>query len=544
MTSVLRAQFIMTFERKPHSPLCAVDTLPDPETVSDSTRYSISEDRKRMKILLVSPEAPITYWSHDHTMDIIGKKTAIAPLGLMTLSGMLPKEWDLDLADLNTGKLDQDRIERADAVFLGGMHIQAKSFHEQAERAKQAGKLVVGGGPYVTTSPNECSDLDHLVIGEVEGGIDEWGKRFEQGTAPEVATMPPFPKLDKLPKPRYELIKPEDYFSMSLQLSRGCPHDCDFCSVTKLNGRMPRLKSADQFLNEAEAIRQSGFRGSTFVVDDNFIGNRKAVEEMLPKIASWQRANGHPLDFYTQADIRIAKYDDLMKKMVEAGFSGVFLGIETPSKEALEASGKHQNARIDLDEAVKKIAEAGLEPMAGFIMGFDSDTEEGFAELKSFIKRNPMPQAMIGLLQAVPNTELRKKMEEQGRMRSEFDGDQFGNTNFETVMDAKTLRSKYGEILKDIYEPKAYFKRCLQLMGMNDVSRHSMLKYRPGLALKALKNSLLKQGICSEYRGEYWKFLVKVATTMPGKMSAAITHAIKLDHLYRYTHEHVLPGLA
>jgi len=505
-----------------------------------------SEVRKKMRVLLVEPKSPRTYWSYDYTIKHIGKKASVVPLGLITLGGMLPKEWELELADLNTNPLKQERIERADAIFIGGMNVQSESFHEQAKRAKQAGKTVVGGGAYVTTSPEECQNLDHLVLGEVEGGIHDWTRVFERGDAPKMVEMPRFPELENSAMPRYDLLKPNDYYSMGIQLSRGCPHDCEFCSVTALNGRNPRLKSTAQFLSEVELIRQSGFRGSTFVVDDNFIGNKKAVGKMLPELAAWQKEHGYPLEFGTQADLRLAKEHELMRQMVDAGFTDVFLGIETPSKKALQETGKHQNASIDLDEAVKTIAKAGLEPMAGFIMGFDSDTPKDLDELADFINRNPIPTAMVGVLQAAPKTKLHQRMATEGRLLTAFNGDQFGRANFETIMESTVLRAKYRQILSNIYSPENYFDRCLKLMGTQGTQpngQHSILWQRPLLALTALKNSLLRQGLLSEYRAQYWKFLARVATTMPGKLASGIIYALKFDHLYQYTKHDVLPNL-
>ena len=526
-----------------------IDNSPEDERRCSNSGIVISEKRRKMKILMVEPKTPSTYWSHSYTLPLIGKKAAFAPLGLMTLGGMLPKEWDLKLTDLNTSELTLEDIQEADAVFVGGMHIQADSFHEQVARAQAAGKKVVGGGPYVTSSPEECQDLDHLVIGEVEGGIDEWTKQFEQGRAPKVTEMPAFPYLNRSELPRYDLIDSQDYFSMSVQLSRGCPHDCEFYSVIELNGRRPRLKGMDHLLNEAEMIRKSGFRGSTFVVDDNFIGNYKQVEKMLPELAAWQQEHDYPLDFFTQADLRLAEYDSLMEKMVDAGFSGVFLGIETPSKRALQEAGKHQNASIDLDAAVRKIARTGLEPMAGFIMGFDSDREEDLDELEAFINRNPIPSAMVGILQAIPQTKLHARMQQEGRLLQayngdlqRYNGDQFGSANFETVIDSEILRERYTKVLSSIYDPKNYFQRCLHLMRLRKNPKHSLYRHRLKFGLNAFKNSVIQQGIIAEYRTEYWKFLSRVATGMTDKIHSAVTYAAKLHHYYRYTHENVLPG--
>ena len=525
------------------------DNYPDTQIeTGDRNVAAVSEQRKKMRILLVEPESPTSYWSHSHALPLIGKKASHCPLGLITVGSMLPPEWELRLADLNTGPLSTDTIAQSDAVFLGGMHIQANSFHEQIARAKAAGKIVVGGGPYVTSSPEECQDLDHLVLGEVEAGIDEWCQKFEQGKAPKIAMMPRPDILNRTEVPRYDLIDPRHYFEVNVQLSRGCPHNCEFCSVTKLNGHKPRLKSAEQVVAELEAIRKTGFRGSGFLVDDNFIGNRRGIKERLRAIIAWQKQYGYPLDFCTQTSVLLAEDEELMELMVEAGISGVFLGIETPSKRALQEANKKHNTRMDLQEAVKRIAQKGLEPMGGFIIGFDSDTEEDLDELKRFIKEGIIPSAMVGPLQAAPLTDLRKRMEREGRLLPvngrEFSGDQFSTTNFKTVMDPETLRAKYAEILTSIYEPKNYFDRCLRLMrASGPAKKHSIYRHRLGFALNALKNSVLEQGIRSEYRAEYWRFLVRAAMETPSKLHTAITHAVKLHHYYTYTHQNVLPRM-
>lgn len=520
-------------------------------TEIDECRIKVEESRKRMKILMVEPTQEPTYWSYHYALPYLNRQAAYSPHGLITLGGMLPKEWDLKLVDLKIRPIEQAELENSDAVFFTGMHVQAESFHKEVKRAKEAGKITVGGGPYVTSSPEECQDLDHLVIGEVEDGIHEWARLFEQGRAPHVATMHEmkrgkYPNIENVPLPRYDLLDMDKYLAMSLQFSRGCPQNCEFCSVTKLNGRVPRIKTTEQFLNEAEALYQTGFAGHVFVMDDNFIGNHERVMEMLPKLAEWQKERGYPFDLFTQADLRLAKMDDLMAHMVDAGFGGVFLGIETPSAEALKEANKTPNIKAgDLDIAVRNIAKARLDPMSGFIIGFDSDKDEkALDELSNFINRNPIPQAMLGVLQAVPQTDLYDRIKKEGRLRTDFQGDHFGTPNFKTVMDIRLLRSKYGEILKDIYNPKNYFQRCLQLLQMRNNPRHSIVKKRLRFGLMAFKNSLLRQGLTSDYRGEYWRFLAKVIMTMPKKLPTAVTQVIKFDHYYRFTHENVMPRLS
>ena len=528
----------------------------DPPDKEKNERFTsgitITESRKKMRILMVEPKTPATYWSYGHALPLIGKKAAFAPLGQMTLAGLLPKEWDISLIDLNTSELKPDDIQRADAVFVGGMHIQRESFHEIVKQAQDAGKPVVGGGPYVTSSPEECQHLDHLVIGEAEGGIRDWTKGFERNQAPKTTTMPPTPRLDMIQEslPRYDLINPADYFAMSVQLSRGCPHNCEFCSVTELNGKNPRLKPIERLIAELEAIRQSGFRGSTMIVDDNFIGRWKEVEEMLPRLAEWQKRHGYPLDLFTQTSMKLAEHDELMAGMREAGFSGVFLGIETPSKKTLQTAGKYHNASIDLDEGVNTIAKAGLEPMAGFIYGLDGDSEGDLDEIERFIQRNPIPSAMVGLPQAIPGTKLHARMEREGRLLSEYNGDlqgysgdQFGTANYRTEIEPEVLRQKYGQILTNIYEPDNYFKRCLRLMRMKKPSKHSLYRHRLGFGLNAFKNSVIRQGLCADYREKYWNFFARVVGEMPKRIGEAVTYAVKLHHYRTYTLQDVLPKL-
>ncbi|MBN2306946.1 B12-binding domain-containing radical SAM protein [Candidatus Peregrinibacteria bacterium] len=532
------------FQRAPDTSECREECA--------NSRIVVNENRKRMRILMVEPKTPSTYWSYDYTMPLIGKKSAHTPLGILTVAGMLPKEWEVDMADLNTGKLSEAQLQKADAVFIGGMHIQAQSFHELVERAKKAKKEVVGGGPYVTSSPEECQDLDHLVIGEVEEGIDVWCQEFEQGKADHITEMPRPKNLNRTNIARYDLINPRDYFSMNVQMSRGCPHNCEFCSVTKLNGRNPRLKSPEQLVAELETIRSTGFRGSTFIVDDNFIGNYREVQAALPAIIDWQRQHGYPLDLFTQTSMKLAEHEDLMAQMVEAGVSGVFLGIETPSKKALEKARKHHNARMDLDEGVRKIARAGLEPMAGFIMGLDGDDAEDLDEIGRFINRNPIPSAMVGLPQAIPQTDMYARMKREGRLLSAYNGDlqgysgdQFEGANFQTEIDPTILREKYAQVLTDIYDPGNYFRRCLHFMRIRGQSpKYSLLRHRLTFGLNALKNSIYQQGIIAEYRAEYWKFLSRVATEMTSKLQSAVTHAAKLHHYYTYTYQNVLPRFA
>src|SRR5215831_1497846 len=382
-------------------------------------------------VLCVYPKFPKTYWGSEYSMPLTGKRALLPPLGLLTVAALLPREWPVRLCDLNLGPLEDELLDWADVVFLSGMLIQRESLLEVARRARARGKTTVAGGPYANTSADALAhEVDCVVIGEAEDLMPALCERIARGDLPPRMESQGKPDVTRLPPPRYELLEVSAYHSMGLQWSRGCPFNCEFCDIIEIFGRKPRVKTAEQLGRELDAIYATGFRGSVFIVDDNFIGNKVEARRMLPAIGAWMRQHDDPFDLFTEASVNLASDDALIDAMVDAGFTAVFLGIETPSEEALRETQKLQNTVIDLDAGVRKLVSRGLEVMAGFIVGFDSDDAGAVARQREWIARSPIPLAMVGLLTALPGTQLERRLAAEGRLLHESGGDNFGRTNF------------------------------------------------------------------------------------------------------------------
>ena len=459
------------------------------------------------------------------------------PLGLITLAASLPKNWDLRLVDLNVRELLEADIAWADAVFTGGMLIQADTTNEVVRRARRAGRYVAVGGPAASTSPELFEEADLIFQGEVEERVDELVEAVERRTRTTIAAASDFPAVTRSPVPRFDLLDLSAYASMAIQYSRGCPYRCEFCDIIEIYGRKPRVKTPEQLVAELEALHRLGYTGSLFMVDDNFIGNRPAVKKMLPVIRDWQQAHGRPFDLYTEASVNLAADRDLTRAMVDAGFGAVFLGIETPSAEALREVKKHQNVKLDLTAAVETLTRAGLEVMGGFIVGFDSDGPEAFDAQRRFILPSPIPFAMVGILIALPGTALWRRLEGEGRLREASDGDAFGRPNFVPRMDERELLHGYLELMRDVYSPERYYARCmrhLELVG--DRPRRRQEPRELGAGLRALAHVS-----ASPRRKHFWRLVARAAPAGNAAIRFAIAHAVQGEHLIRYTEEHVLP---
>ncbi|MGA2404645.1 MAG: radical SAM protein, partial [Syntrophobacteraceae bacterium] len=391
-----------------------------------------------MKILLVYPRVSETFWSFKHALRIARRKAAFPPLGALTVAAMLPGPWEKKLVDINVRPLEDSDILWADYVFISAMIAQRDSARRVADRCRALGAKVVGGGPLFRAYPDDFADLDHLVFGEAESIISEVVKGLETGRPEKFYTASEFPRLDGVPVPLWDLINLNDYASMSIQYSRGCPFNCEFCDVIVMNGRVPRVKPDEQVLAELEALYARGWRGPVFIVDDNFIGNKEKVKNLLRSIISWQNGRLRRLNFFTEASVNLAEDPELMGLMTQAGFTKVFIGLETPVEEGLKECGKAQNLRRNLSESVATIQRHGLAVMGGFIIGFDSDPPDVFQRQVDFIQKNGIVTAMIGLLTAIPGTRLHARLESEGRMLFKSSGDNTdlsGSLNFVTRMD-------------------------------------------------------------------------------------------------------------
>ena len=479
-----------------------------------------------MKALLVSPFIPDTFWSFKHILKFIRKKAAHIPLGLTTVGAMLPREWDIRLVDMNVETLTDDMIAWSDMVFMSAMVVQKQSVMEIVNRSRNLGKKIVAGGPLFTSAAEDYSDIDHLVLNEAEITFPLFLSDLATGNLKHIYSSGVKPDITRTPLPRWDLINMNYYASMSIQYSRGCPFDCEFCDIVNLNGRRPRVKSNEQMIAELEILYKFGWRGRLFIVDDNFIGNRVKVKSFLRVLTPWQQARDYPFSLYTEASVNLAQDEELMQLMTSGGFDSVFLGLETPEEECLAECGKHQNLSINLLEAVKTIQRNGMEVMGGFIIGFDNDPPNIFERQIKFIQNSGVVKAMIGLLNAIPGTRLYQRLQEEGRLLQDCTGDNCdGSLNFVPRMDAQTLRDGYQAVLNNLYSPKQYYDRVLEfLKDYKPVRRRRVDR----LEITAFFRSILYLGILDKGKSKiyYWKLLVTAFLFHRESFGEAVSSAI------------------
>jgi radical SAM superfamily enzyme YgiQ (UPF0313 family) len=497
-----------------------------------------------MRALLVQAATPPTYWGYQHSLPFIGKKATLPPLGIATLAAHLPGSWELRLRDLHVAPLAEEDLRWADAVLVSGMLVQAGSIREVLARARALGKPTVVGGPAPTTSPHAFPEATHVFLGEAEGRLDRLVAALERpGSVAERVLSPAEgtrPDLAQARVPRYDLLDLDAYATFAIQVSRGCPFSCEFCDIIEVFGRVPRVKSPEQVTAELDALLALGARGPLFLVDDNFIGNRRAAARVLEGIAAWQRERGHPFDLYTEASLDLAGEPALLAAMVDAGFTAVFVGIESPSAASLREAGKKQNLRMDQGEAVHVLTRAGLEVFAGFIVGFDGDDAAIFAQQAEFIGALPIPRAMVGMLTALPGTALWRRLEKEGRLRSEASGDQFDRPNFAPAMGETALLQGYRRLLAELYSEERYFRRCALHLEEAPIGPAVL---RAG-SLSTLLRAVWRLGVLGERRRWFWR-LARLGLRRGGvpALARAVTFAILGEHLIRYTREEVLPRL-
>src|SRR5947207_2311019 len=455
-----------------------------------------------MKVLLVNPEFPDTYWSFRHALPFEGKRCAFPPLGLLTVSALLPPSWERRLVDLNVRRLQTSDIEWADIVMATAMLVQKDSLKQVVRRWKALGKRVVIGGPYVTTTIEGLPEADHIFMGEAETTLPQFVEDLARGEAKRLYQAAERPPLSATPLAHFHLADLKRYSAMSVQYSRGCPFSCEFCDIIEIYGRVPRTKSTQQTLSEFDALRDLGWRGTVFIVDDNFIGNKKNVRQLLPELAKWQQKNGYPFSLLTESSVNLADDEPLLKNMQDAGFRRVFLGIETPVEESLKEAQKSQN-RGNLLESVKKIQSYGMEVMAGFIVGFDNDPDDIFERQIRFIRESAIPLAMVGLLNALPDTQLWRRLEKEGRLLGESSGNNTNcSLNFVTKMDPARLVAGYQSIMRTIYKPSEYYQRALESLKRTTQKDSEPTRLDIIGALAAFSRLVIKLGVVDRERQE------------------------------------------
>jgi len=485
-----------------------------------------------LNVLLVYPPSPDTFWSFRHVLKLVSKKAAFPPLGLLTVAAMLPRSWNLRLADLNIAPLSDHALAWADYVFLSGMIVHKGSAHEIAARCAALGKPVLAGGPLFTTGHADFPEIPHFALGEVEDLIEDVVQDMERGSLRPTYRSGTWPDLRKVPVPRWDLIDLRDYVTMPVQFSRGCPFNCEFCDIVVMNGRVPRTKEPVQVVRELEALRLAGWKDMVFIVDDNFIGNRRRTRELLGELIAWRGRVKPMIGFLTEASVNLADEAELCELMVKAGFKKVFLGIETPSAEGLEECGKQQNRRRDLGDSVRMLQRAGLEVMGGFIIGFDSDPQDIFKRQFEFIQQSGVVTAMVGLLTALPQTELYRRLVHEGRILAETCGNNTDAAiNFVTRLDREFLISGYGELMRKLYEPTHYYRRIR--VFLRTYRRRGPSLRLSGAELKAFLKSLWVLGVWQTGRRAYWGLFWSTLVASPGKFHMAMELSILGYHFRR-----------
>lgn len=480
-----------------------------------------------MKVLLIYPKYPDTYWSFKHALKFIAKKAAVPPLGLITVSAMLPDHWHKKLVDLNIEMLQDKDLEWADYIFLSGMYVQKKSVNEVLKRCENYSAKMVAGGPLFTQDYENYPSIDHFILNEAEITMPSFLKDLEKGKPKRIYRTKEFANLSRSPVPDYHLLKRNDYAFMNLQVSRGCPFNCDFCEITALLGHQVRMKSSEQVLKELDTLNELNWRGPVAVVDDNFIGNKKVVKNsILPEMITWMEKHKHPFKFNAQTSINLADDKQLLQMMCSAGFTSTFIGIETPVEESLKNCHKVQNENRDLVKDVKQIQRAGLQVSGGFIVGFDSDTETVFQRQVDFIQKSGIVSAMVGLLNAPKNTQLYRQMQKENRLTNDATGSNTDFTmNFTPKMNQQDLLEGYQHIIKSIYKVKPYYQRIRALLNNYKPVKNGKNKFDFASIIGFIK-SIYVLGLANKGRFEYWKFLAWTILKKPNLLIDAVTMSV------------------
>jgi len=487
-----------------------------------------------MNILMVYPKYPDTYWSFKHALRFISKKAATPPLGLITVSAMLPPHWHKKLVDMNVSDLLADDLQWADYVFISAMYVQKASVSKIiAECVKQKVKIVAGG-PLFTQEYKNYPQIDHFILNEAEITLPPFLNDLENGNPKKVYHTGEYANLSLTPTPDYKLLSLKDYASITIQVTRGCPYACDFCEITSLLGHKVRMKSASQVIDELDALYALGWRGPVSIVDDNFIGNKRKLKTvLLPAMGDWMKAHRFPFAFSTQTSINLADEEELMTTMTEAGFNSTFIGIETPDEISLQDCKKIQNKNRDLLQNVKKIQQAGIQVSGGFIVGFDSDVPSVFQRQIDFIQQSGIVTAMVGLLNAPKHTKLYQRLMGENRLTAEPTGSNTDfSMNFIPKMNSADLVKGYKLIIQNIYSVKPYYQRVRQFL-LNYHRTHNRQKRINFSHLKAFFRSLVVIGIVNKGRSEFWKFLLWTLVRRPRLFSDAITYAVYGYHFRR-----------
>ena len=477
---------------------------------------------------MIYPKYPDSFWSFKHALSFISKKAAVPPLGLITVSAMLPKTWQKKLVDLNVSSLRIDDILWADYVFISAMYIQKKSVSEIIEECLKYKAKIIAGGPLFTQEYESYPQIDHFILNEAEITLPLFMEDLNSGLKPKrIYKTNRFADLSETPVPDYHLLARNKYANMNIQVSRGCPNSCEFCEITSLLGHKVRIKKTEQIINELDMLYKLKWRGPVSIVDDNFIGNKKEIKNnLLPAMKNWMQRHKYPFKFSMQASINLADDEELMSLLIETGFESAFVGIETPDENSLKECNKFHNEKRDMLESIKKFQKSGLHISGGFIVGFDSDDPSVFQKQIDFIQQSGIVSAMVGLLNAPKNTKLYKRMKESNRLISELSGNNTDfSMNFIPKMNTDELLEGYRKVIQNIYSSKPYYKRVRRFLLNYKRSQFgdASLKF---YNLKGFIKSIFFIGIADKDRLEYWKLLLWTLIRRPKLFTDAVTYAV------------------
>lgn len=492
-----------------------------------------------MNILLIYPQMPDTFYAMKHFIEVVGKKATYPPLGLLTVASLLPEEWSKRLVDMNLTPLTSGDLRWADYVFLSAMNVQEQSVRRIIEQCRQAGVTIVAGGPLFTHEYQRFPGIDHFVLNEAEITLPLFLEDLRRGTPQPLYQTSDFADVTRSPLPSFELVDMDQYIYSIVQYSRGCPYMCDFCDVTALFGRRPRTKNSGQIIRELEAIdRQKSVRLVLFA-DDNLIGNKKILKsDLLPALIEWRKKRQPSFFFATQLTVNLVDDQELMRLLIEAGFRHIFIGIETPDEEGLRESSKKQNLKRDQLHNIRELHKAGFIVSAGFIVGFDTDTESIFQRQMDFIQESGIPLPIVNILKAPPGTELFERMNREGRLSKPFAFAE-GDTNIVPVMDEKVLFSGFIGLISGIYRPEKSYRRLIQFFNTYHLPKTEMrVPSKYGFRdLRMLLRILYRLGIRDPHRRFFWKLILWAIRHQPKFLDKAIFYGIMIYQMHQtYLH--------
>ncbi|MBD2195185.1 MULTISPECIES: B12-binding domain-containing radical SAM protein [Calothrix] len=492
-----------------------------------------------MRVLLVYPIFPKTFWSYEKILDLVDRKVLLPPLGLVTVAAILPQEWEYKLVDRNIRPATEAEWAWADIVIFSAMIVQKQDLLDQIQEAKRRGKLVAVGGPYPTSTPHELQNVgaDFLILDEGEITLPMFVEAVQRGETSGTFRTSEKPDVTTTPVPRFDLLELNAYDMMSVQFSRGCPFQCEFCDIIVLYGRKPRTKTPAQLLAELDYLYELGWRRGVFMVDDNFIGNKRNVKLLLKELKVWMEEHQYPFRFDTEASVDLAQDPELLELMVDSGFSAVFLGIETPDEDSLQLTKKFQNTRSSLTDAVQTIVKAGLRPMAGFIIGFDGEKAGAGDRIVRFAEQAAIPSTTFAMLQALPNTALWHRLKKEGRLRENRDGNINQTTlmNFVPTRPLEDIAREYIEAFCALYDPVKYLDRTYRCFLMMGAPRwKAPFKWPELVVIKALLIVIWRQGIKRETRWKFWHHLFSIIKHNPGVAEHYISACAHNEHFLEY----------